>query len=68
MSIIWHNDKGDKISCVEKIKVMEQNLAEIKLLLQDVIDDGVLMGISEQQIKEEIIKLIELSQTAYKKH
>ncbi len=64
--MIWHNDKGEKISCVEKIKVMEQNLAEIKLLLQDVIDDGVLMGISEQQIKEEVIKLIELSKTAYK--
>ena len=66
MSIIWYNDQGDKISCVEKIKVMEQNLAEIKLLLQDVIDDGVLMGIAEQQIKAEIIKLIDLSQTAYK--
>lgn len=65
MSIIWHNDEGDKISCLEKIKVMEQNLAEIKVLLQDIIDDGVLMGISEYQIKEEIIKLIKTLKTEY---
>ncbi len=65
MSIIWHSNKGDKISCVEKIKVMEQNFAEIKVLLQDLIDDGVLMGISEQQIKEEMIKLIKTIKTEY---
>ena len=65
MSIIWHSNEGDKISCLEKIKVMEQNLDEIKVLLQDVIDDGVLMGISEQQIKEEMIKLIKTIKTDY---
>ena len=67
MSIIWHDNQGVNISCNEKIKVMEQNLQEIKTLLQDVIDDGVLMNISEQQIKNEIVNLVNRIDSCYSK-
>ena len=58
MPTIWYNKQGEKISCTEKIKVMQENLSELKIMLQDLIDDGVLMGISDQQIKQECINLI----------
>jgi hypothetical protein len=65
MSILWRNDNGTLISCVEKIKVMDQNMAELKSVIQDIIDDGVLMGVAEQQIKEEILKLLATMTSQY---
>ena len=58
MTIKWHDDNGIIISCIEKNKVMDQNLQELKLLLQDIVDDGVLMGISETQIQEIIAEIV----------
>lgn len=64
--IKWTNDAGELISCTEKIKVMQQNLAELKTMLQDIIDDGVLMEINENQLKEEMKKIIENISFSYK--
>ncbi len=65
-SIKWHNDAGDLIACVEKIKAMEQNLLELSALAQDILDDGVLMDISETQIKHIMQQLIHNLNSTYK--
>lgn len=48
--IIWCSPQGKVIACVEKNKVMHENLAEIQQVCQDALDDAVLMGCDEQQV------------------
>lgn len=56
--IIWRSPKGEVIACVEKNKVMSENLEEIRQVCQDALDDAVLMGCDEQQVRQVLIGLI----------
>ena len=49
---IWRTPEGERVSCVEKIKVLNENLAELRGLAQDALEDGVLMGCDEAQLRE----------------
>jgi hypothetical protein len=49
----WHTPEGEPVSCVEKIKVLNENLSELRSLAQDALEDGVLMGCDEAQLREE---------------
>ena len=44
---IWHKPDGSPLACVEKIKVLNENLDELRELAQDALDDAVLMGGTE---------------------
>ena len=57
-SIMWRSTKGEVIACTEKNKVMRENLAEIRQICQDALDDAVLMGCDEQQFRGVLIELI----------
>ena len=48
----WIRDDQSVVSCTEKIKVMKENFDEIRQLSQDAIEDGLLMEVSEKQMKE----------------
>lgn len=52
MDNIWYSPDGEKISCTEKLKVMQQNIDELKQVAQDAFEDAVLMGIDPVQIKQ----------------
>lgn len=52
MDKIWYSPNGQKIACTEKIKVMQQNIDELMLLARDSFEDGVLMGIDPEQLRE----------------
>ncbi|MFA6971074.1 MAG: hypothetical protein WC208_06680 [Gallionella sp.] len=56
--IIWRSPKGEVIACVEKNKVMSENLEEIRQVCQDALDDAVLMGCDGQQVRQVLIGLI----------
>ena len=64
-SIVWLSDTGTKLACNEKIKVMQQNLAELKQIAQDTYEDGILMGISQQQLKSVLAQIIEQLHNPY---
>ena len=49
---VWRTPEGEPVSCVEKIKVLNENLAELKELAQEAFEDAVLMGCDEQQVRE----------------
>ena len=49
---VWHTPEGELVSCVEKIKVLNENLAELRGLAQDALEDAVLMGCDEAQVRE----------------
>lgn len=56
---IWHKPDGAPLACVEKIKVLNENIEELGQLAQDAIDDAVLMGGTQAQVKAALHELID---------
>ena len=55
---VWLTPEGEKVSCVEKIKVLNENLAELEALAQDALEDAVLMGADERQVREVLAGIV----------
>lgn len=51
-AIVWRQPDGQPVSCTEKIKVLNENLEEIRQLCQDAFEDGLLMGCDERQLRD----------------
>ena len=56
---IWLRDDGSVVSCVEKIKVMRENFEEIQQIVQDALEDGLLLEVSEAQMREALHRLVD---------
>lgn len=56
--IIWRSPQGEVIACVEKNKVLQENLEEIRQTCQDALEDAVLMGCDEAQVRAVLTELI----------
>ncbi len=56
---VWRQPDGKPVSCLEKIKVLNQNIQEIETLCADALEDGVLMGCDADQIKAALHELID---------
>ncbi len=56
--IIWRGPLGQVIACIEKNKVMRENLEEIRQVCQDALEDAVLMGCDEQQFRAVLAELV----------
>ena len=63
--IVWHSPKGEVIACVEKNKVLRENLEEIRQTCQDALEDAVLMGCDEQQFRAVLAELVNALKTPY---
>jgi hypothetical protein len=55
----WLRDDDSIVACTEKIKVMNENFDEIKQIAQDALEDGLLMEVSETQMRSALHKLID---------
>ena len=55
---VWLTPQGEPVSCVEKIKVLNENLAELRELAQEALEDAVLMGGDERQLREVLAKIV----------
>ena len=55
---VWSGPDGEIIACVEKLKVLRENLEEIQRTCQDALDDAVLMGCEEAQFKQVLAGLV----------
>ncbi len=55
---IWRAPDGTPVSCYEKLKVLEENLDEIREMAQEALEDAVLMGCDEAQAREVMRELI----------
>jgi hypothetical protein len=64
---IWLRDDGSVVSCVEKVKVMRENFEEIKQIAQDALEDGLLLEVSETQMREALHKLVDNLINPYQK-
>ena len=55
---VWRTPDGEPVSCVEKIKVLNENLSEIAALAQDALEDAVLMGADEAQVRQVLAGIV----------
>lgn len=55
---VWLDPTGKPVSCTEKIKVLNENLAELRQMAQDAFEDAVLMGCDETQVRRVLSDLI----------
>ena len=63
----WLRDDDSIVACTEKIKVMNENFDELKQIAQDALEDGLLMEVSESQMREALHQLIESLVNPYKR-
>ncbi|WP_374448400.1 hypothetical protein [Stella sp.] len=63
----WVDSEGRPISCLEKIKVLDQNLEEIRGACQDALEDAVLMGCDEAQIRAVLHQVVDGLTNPYRK-
>lgn len=64
---VWVRDDGSIVACTEKIKVMKENFSEIQQITQDALEDGLLMEVSETQMREALHQLVEELINPYQK-
>jgi len=63
---VWRSPSGEVLSCVEKLKVLRENLEEIQQLCQDALEDAVLMGCDESQLKQVLTNLVQQLENPYR--
>ena len=64
---IWRTPEGEPVSCIEKIKVLNENLAELRELAQEALEDAVLMGCDETQVREVLAGIVAGTVNPYRK-
>ena len=63
--IVWRSPNGEIVACVEKNKVLRENLAEIRQVCQDALEDAALIGCDEQQFRAVLTELIASLENPY---
>ena len=62
---IWRSPAGEVVACVEKNKVLSENMEEIRQICQDALEDAVLMGCDEQQFRAVLTELVQALKNPY---
>ena len=55
---VWRAPDGSALSCREKIKVLNENLEELQQMAQDALEDAIIMGADEQQIRDVLQRMV----------
>ena len=63
---VWRSPSGEVLSCIEKLKVLRENLEEIQQICQDALEDAVLMGCDESQFRQILGRLVEQIENPYR--
>ena len=56
---VWRQDDGAPVSCLEKIKVLNENYTELRQMTQDAFEDALLIGCSEAQVRTVLHDLVD---------
>ena len=62
---VWRSPQGEIVSCVEKIKVLRENVEEIRQLCQDALEDAILMGCDDAQFRRVLTELVQKLENPY---
>ena len=61
----WLDVDGIPLGCLEKVKVLNENIMEIRDMCQDALEDAVLMGCDERQIRNVLSQIIKTLQEPF---
>lgn len=64
---VWKQPDGKPVSCHEKIKILNENLEELREMAQDALEDGILMGCDENQLRRVLQDLLQSLENPYGK-
>lgn len=64
--MVWRAPDGTAVSCVEKLKVLNENIEEIRGMCQDALEDAVLMGCDEAQLREVLRDVVDSLEEPFK--
>ena len=62
---LWKYADGSNIACAEKVKVLDENLEEIREIIQEALEDAVLMGCPAKAFKEALHDLVDGLESQY---
>jgi hypothetical protein len=63
----WRDTDGNPVSCLEKIKVLNDNFAELRAIAQDALEDALLMGCDEAQFRAVLHEIVSSLVNPYQK-
>lgn len=66
-TVVWRQPDGQPVACVEKLKVLNENLADIRTACQDALEDAVLMGCDERQVRAVLENLVRQLENPYRR-
>jgi uncharacterized protein (UPF0335 family) len=58
MSLLWPQADGAPVSCREKLRMLEENHAELRQVMQDAFEDAVLMGVDPTAMRQILTELV----------
>ena len=67
MDTIWKRPDGSIVACTETIKVLRENLEELRQMAQDAFEDALLMECDEAQVRAVFQELIANLENPYRK-
>ena len=62
----WIDPDGVPVSCIEKIKMLNENIVEIREMCREALEDAVLMGCDEKQIRAVLLEMVRSLQEPFK--
>lgn len=64
----WVKPDGSPVSCTEKVMVLNENYEELSKAIKDALEDALVLGCSEEQVRASFHALIDAVQTDIKEH
>ena len=55
---VWIGPDGEPVSCVDKLALLNENLQELYEMAQEALEDAVVMGCDETQVRKVLSDLI----------
>ncbi len=55
---IWRTPDGEVVGCHDKLAVLADNLGELREMAQEALEDAVVMGCDEQQMRQVLADLV----------
>ena len=62
----WTKPDGTPVSCTEKVKVLNENYEELRSMLKDALEDALILGCAEDQVRASLHALIDAIETDVK--
>ena len=62
----WIGKNKHKVSCKEKIKILNNNIDELQEMISEIYDEAILMGVDEKQLKNVLLEIVKNTQNNLK--